>query len=193
MEDALAFGGACISLLNHADRVQGRLPRPARQRHRADHDRDRRPGLAADDLLAVRRLQQSRPRQGAARAASIRRPTRRPTTTRAAPSEHYVPAARGALPQARRRARRRRGHADPVRAQPAPRPRRCRSRSPPRASPGSAVERATTLHHADLAAANTRIAPEQVTPARLSGVTVGDELISAPLPPASWNVLRLKL
>ena len=42
MEDALAFGGACISLLNHADRVKCRLPRPARQRDRADHDRDRR-------------------------------------------------------------------------------------------------------------------------------------------------------
>jgi alpha-L-arabinofuranosidase len=58
---------------------------------------------------------------------------------------------------------------------------------------GLTLERATTLNHADLAAANTRIAPEQVTPARLSGVTVGDELISAPLPAASWNVLRLKL
>ena len=31
---------------------EGRLPRAARQRHRADHDRDRRPGLAADDLLS---------------------------------------------------------------------------------------------------------------------------------------------
>jgi alpha-N-arabinofuranosidase len=58
---------------------------------------------------------------------------------------------------------------------------------------GLTLERATTLNHADLAAANTRTAPEQVTPAKLSGVTVGDELISALLPPASWNVLRLKL
>ena len=31
---------------------QGRLPRPTRQRHRADHDRDRRPRMAADDLLS---------------------------------------------------------------------------------------------------------------------------------------------
>ena len=52
MADALTFGGACISLLNHADRVQVRLPRPAGQRDRADHDRDRRPGLAPDDLLS---------------------------------------------------------------------------------------------------------------------------------------------
>ena len=36
---------------------EGRLPRAARQRDRADHDRDRRPGLAADDLLSVRGLQ----------------------------------------------------------------------------------------------------------------------------------------
>ena len=46
-----------------------RLPRPARQRHRADPDRDRRPGLAADDLLAVRRLQ---PARRAARCCAAR-------------------------------------------------------------------------------------------------------------------------
>ena len=70
--------------------------------------------------------------------------------------------------------------------------RRCRSRSPPRASPGLSVERATTLNHADLAAANTRVAPERVTPAALTGVAIEDEQISTSLPPASWNVLRLR-
>ena len=38
----------------HADRVTVGLPRPAGQRDRADHDRARRPGLAADHLLPVR-------------------------------------------------------------------------------------------------------------------------------------------
>ncbi len=84
MEDALAFGGACISLLNHADRVKTRLPRAARQRHRADHDRDRRPGLAPDDLPPVRADEPARPRQGAADAGAESKPTRPPTTIRAA-------------------------------------------------------------------------------------------------------------
>ena len=59
---------------------QGRLPRAARQRHRADPDGDRRAGLAADDLLPVRRLQQSRARHGAKVRGRLRRPTP-PTTT----------------------------------------------------------------------------------------------------------------
>ena len=72
----------CISLLNHADRVKARVPRPAGQRDRADHDRDRRPGLAADDLLAVRAVQPHGPRPRAAHRGRARRPIRRATTTR---------------------------------------------------------------------------------------------------------------
>ena len=87
MEDALAFGGACISLLNHADRVKSRLPRPARQRDCADHDRDRRTGMAADHLLSLRADEPLRPRHGAARAGRVARPTMRPTTIRAAADE----------------------------------------------------------------------------------------------------------
>ena len=71
MQDALTFGGACISLLNHADRVKSRLPRAARQRDRADHDGDGRAALAANDLLSVRGYQQPGPRQGAAHAGRV--------------------------------------------------------------------------------------------------------------------------
>ena len=51
---------------------QDRLPRPARQRDRADHDRDRRAGVAADHLLPVRPDEPLRPRQGAACAGRVR-------------------------------------------------------------------------------------------------------------------------
>ena len=48
------------------------LPRPARQRHRPDHDRARRPGLAADHLLPLRPGGPPRPRPGApARAWTV--------------------------------------------------------------------------------------------------------------------------
>ena len=71
MQDALAFGGACISLLNHADRVQIGLLGAAGERHRAHHDRDRRTCLAADDLLPVQGHEYARPRDGAANEGGL--------------------------------------------------------------------------------------------------------------------------
>jgi alpha-L-arabinofuranosidase len=62
MQDALAFGGACISLLNHADGVPGATG----QCHRADNDGDRRTRVAPDDILAVCPVEQLRPWQRAA-------------------------------------------------------------------------------------------------------------------------------
>jgi alpha-N-arabinofuranosidase len=53
-----------------------------------------------------------------------------------------------------------------------------------------AVERATTLNHADLEAVNTKDEPERVRPAPLPDVSATDR-IRAHLPPASWNVIRL--
>ena len=58
---------------------------------------------------------------------------------------------------------------------------------------GLSVQRATTLHHADLGAVNTRAAPDRVQPVALSGASVDGETVRASLPPASWNVVRLKL
>ena len=56
---------------------------------------------------------------------------------------------------------------------------------------GMSVERATTLHHDDLAAVNTKDAQNQVAPAKLGTVKVDKDTITARLPPASWNVIRL--
>ena len=84
VEDALVFGGMCISLLNHADRVKAACLAQLVNVDRADHDADRRPGLAPDHLLALRALQQPRPRPRAARADRLSRPMRPGTTIRAA-------------------------------------------------------------------------------------------------------------
>jgi alpha-L-arabinofuranosidase len=54
MKDALAFGGAVISLLKPRRPRSLCLPRSVGQRDRPDRDRDRRTRLAADHLLAVR-------------------------------------------------------------------------------------------------------------------------------------------
>jgi alpha-N-arabinofuranosidase len=50
---------------------------------------------------------------------------------------------------------------------------------------------ATTLHDADLKAANTRDAQDRIKPAPLIGVSAKDGAIAATLPPASWSVVRL--
>ena len=49
-----------------------RLPRPARQRDRPDHDGDRRPGLAADDLLSLRPDEPLGARRRVARQGRVR-------------------------------------------------------------------------------------------------------------------------
>jgi alpha-N-arabinofuranosidase len=55
-----------------------------------------------------------------------------------------------------------------------------------------AVERATTLHHSDLEAVNTKGSPQTVRPAPLTTVSITDR-VRINLPAASWNVIRLSV
>jgi len=57
---------------------------------------------------------------------------------------------------------------------------------------GLAVDRATQLSHDDLKATNTKERPDNVRPVPLGGVTVSGERVHAQLAPASWNVIRLR-
>jgi alpha-N-arabinofuranosidase len=57
---------------------------------------------------------------------------------------------------------------------------------------GLALERATQLRHDDLKAVNSKERPDNVRPAPLGRVEVDGERVQAQLPPASWNVIRLK-
>ena len=59
-----------------------------------------------------------------------------------------------------------------------------------RSFPVLAADAATTLRHGNLKAANTASAPDMVRPVPLAGVSVAQGRISAELPPASWNLLR---
>ena len=58
---------------------------------------------------------------------------------------------------------------------------------------GVAIDAAFQLRDSDLKAANTRAQPDRVKPAVLTGIHVEDGHLSATLPPASWNVVRLKV
>jgi alpha-N-arabinofuranosidase len=53
------------------------------------------------------------------------------------------------------------------------------------------LERALTLCDEDLEAANTRDAPDRIQPIALEGVEVQSNRVRAALPPASWSVLSL--
>ena len=60
-----------------------------------------------------------------------------------------------------------------------------------RSFPGMQLMAADTLHHTDLNAANTKDAPDRVAPTRLSGVTAEGAVLRARLPAASWTLIRL--
>jgi alpha-L-arabinofuranosidase len=57
---------------------------------------------------------------------------------------------------------------------------------------GLAVDQALTLCDADLTASNTRQNPDRIKPSTLSGVAVDANRLQATLPPASWSVIRLR-
>lgn len=52
------------------------------------------------------------------------------------------------------------------------------------------LKRATTLRHANLDAVNTKTDPEAVEPSPLTTVSIGDR-VRVSVPPASWNVVHL--
>ena len=58
---------------------------------------------------------------------------------------------------------------------------------------GLTLDRATQLRHDDLEATNTKERPENVRRAALGEVEVSGGVVKAQLPPASWNVIRLRV
>ncbi len=189
MKDALAFGGACISLLNHADRVKAACLAqlvnaiapimtetggpawrqtiffPFADFSNLGRGRVLRAQVDSPDLLG-----------------QLLRPARRATTSTSRSS--------GALSEVRRRARRRGRHADALRAQPPPRAADER-RAVARGFSGLSVAQAPQLRDADLQAVNTKDAPDRIRPVQLAEVKVSGGEVSATLAPASWNVVRL--
>jgi alpha-N-arabinofuranosidase len=55
-----------------------------------------------------------------------------------------------------------------------------------------AVDRATSLSNADLEAANTKESPDKIAPAALSGISTSGGTVRLRLKPASWNTVRLR-
>ena len=165
---------------------QVRLPRPARQRDCADHDRDGWPSLAADHLLSFRADEPVRtwPRAGAkvdcdTYATAYYDPRGTIDQSFPIPAAAYLKLAAVAgdggglsLFALNRDLR------QPISVT-------VEARGFGRLAVGPALE----LRHADLKAVNTKAAPDRVKPAALTGVGIDGGKLRMELSPASWNVI----
>jgi len=57
---------------------------------------------------------------------------------------------------------------------------------------GLAIDQTLTLHDADLKAVNTKDNPDRIKPTALKGAAVAESHIRVALPPASWSVIRAR-
>ena len=187
MEDALAFGGACLSLLNHADRV--RCACLAQLVNVIAPIMTETGGPAWRQTIFYPFAQMSRHGRGRVLRARVQSPTyaARYYDPRGA-QDHYVP-----LPETPYLKASVVAHDDGGLALFALN----RHLDEPldltlelRGFQGLRIEAAETLHD-DLGAANTREAPERVKPRRLDGASIDGGHLSLSLPPASWTVVRL--
>ena len=188
MEDALAFGGACISLLNHADRVKSACL--------AQLVNVIAPIMTATGGPAWRQTifhpfaQMSRYGRGKVLRAQVESETYA--------SRYYDP--RGAIEQY-----------FPIPAAPYLKVAAVASASgglnlfalnrdlkqevsvevSARSFGKLKLDQAQQLHHSDLSACNTQSAPNKVSPKPLKGVSVKGDTIRLTLAPASWNIISL--
>ena len=160
---------------------RGRLPGPAGQRHRADHDRARRPGLAADDLPPLRPHLPARPRSGAARRGAL------------TPGGHQQVRSGGG---AGRHGDLRRVSGDVVvfavnRSTDEPLPVEVDLRALVALHGAYAVTEHHVVADEDLTATNTAQEPDRVVPRAGSDARVEAAAARVLLPPVSWSAVRL--
>jgi alpha-N-arabinofuranosidase len=191
MEDALAFGGACISLLNHADRVKAACLAQLVNAIAPIMTEDRGPAWRQTIFFPFAQMS----RYGRGRVLRIE------TDSPAYETRYFDP--RGAIDQYY-----------PLPAVPYLKlaavhdanaktltlfalNRHLREELPLEVKAegfaGLAVEDALTLHDGDLKAVNTKASPERIKPATLKGVAAETGHIRAALPAASWSVIRLNI
>jgi alpha-N-arabinofuranosidase len=189
MEDALAFGGACISLLNHADRVKSACL--AQLVNAIAPIMTETGGPAWRQTIFYPFAQMSNFGRGRVLRAAIRSPTYAanyydPRGTQ----ELYFPLPE--VPYLKLSAVHdaeggyvtlfalNRNLEQPLALE-----------ADLRGFGRLAVSQATVLRDDDLKAVNTRDQPDRIAPAELEGVRWSDGKLGASLPPASWCMIRL--
>ena len=189
MQDALAFGGAVISLLNHADRV--RCACLAQLVNVIAPIMTETGGAAWRQTIFFPFADFSSHGRGEVLRTRIESDSYDTAYfDPAGPDDTTLSPVKGVAYLKLAAVHAGGGGAQPVRAQPRPRPAHARSRPRRAASAALKLVEATTLASADLNSVNTAGAPDTVRPAALDGVAASGAKITAELPPASWNVLR---
>jgi alpha-N-arabinofuranosidase len=189
MEDALAFGGACIALLNHADRVKAACL--AQLVNVIAPIMTETGGPAWRQTIFHPFAHMSNLGRGRVLRAAINAPTYAASyyDPRGADERRFelpeVPYLKLAVVHDER--------ADSLTLF-------ALNRSPDEELPlevtvrgfsGLALTLARSLHDRDLQAANTKDYPDRIRPAPLANIVVEADRLRATLPPASWNVIRL--
>jgi alpha-L-arabinofuranosidase len=188
MEDALVFGGACLSLLNHADRV--RCACLAQLVNVIAPIMTETGGPAWRQTIFYPFAQMSRHGRGRVLRARVDSPT---YATRyydpRGPQDHYIPVPEAPYLKASVVANDdggltlfalNRHLSEPLALD-----------LEARGFEGLRLESAETMHDDDLAATNTKEAPERIKPRALDGARVEGGRLTVELPAASWTVLRL--
>jgi alpha-N-arabinofuranosidase len=189
MEDALAFGGACISLLNHADRVKTACL--AQLVNVIAPIMTEKGGAAWRQTIFWPFAQMSRFGRGHALRAKVDSPTYDATYyDPRGKQDNYYPIA--AAPYLKLSAIADRGTkglnlmmlnrhlTEPLSVE-----------VMARGFSGKSVVAAMTLHDKDLQAVNSASAPDRVAPRKLGRISLDGERIKLTLPPASWSVVSL--
>ena len=188
VEDALVFGGACITLLNHADRVKAACL--AQLVNVIAPIMTETGGPAWRQTIFHPFAQMSRLGRGRVLRAQIDSPTYAATYFDPR-DEQGLKFPLGSVPYLKLAA-----VADDTGGVTLFALNRHLSEEMPlrvsvRDMRGGAVEEAVTLYDPDLDAANTRQNPDRIKPVRLAGPRLDGHELRANLPPASWTVIRV--
>jgi alpha-N-arabinofuranosidase len=188
MEDALVFGGACIALLNHADRVK--VACLAQLVNVIAPIMTETGGRAWRQTIFHPFAQMSRLGRGRVLRAQIDSPTYAATyfDPRGAQDLHFP---LDSVPYLKLAAVADDGGSVTLFAL-----NRHLSEEMPlqvrvKDMRGGVVQEAVTLHNPDLNAANSRENPDRIKPLPLAGVRMDSHELSANLPAASWTVIRV--
>jgi alpha-N-arabinofuranosidase len=188
MADALTFGGACISLLNHADRVKSACL--AQLVNAIAPIMTETGGPAWRQTIFHPFAQMSRFGRGEVLRAKIDSPTFAATyyDPRGAEENRYpIPAA----PYLKLAAVHQQGGGLSLFALNRSLDQQMALDVTVKGFPGLSVEEAVELRDRDLEAVNSKEDPDRIKPAPLDGVSVEGHRLRATLAPASWNLIRL--
>ncbi|MGL4241320.1 MAG: alpha-N-arabinofuranosidase [Beijerinckiaceae bacterium] len=189
MQDALAFGGACISLLNHADRVKCACL--AQLVNVIAPIMTETGGPAWRQTIFYPFAQMAKHGRGRVLKAHVKSPTYAATYfDPRGPQDLYFPIPAAPYLKISVVATEDGGLSMFALNRHLTEPLKLSLEA--RGSGRLALGETMTMHDQDLQAVNSKDAPDRITPKALKAVSISDSHLTAELPPASWTLITLK-